>query len=164
MTRCAFSVATILAIAASRVVRAALNVALPGGAVGQQRRGIDVGGHVAQRGLGELEVGQVLAEHLAARGLLQRLVERAAREAQRRRGHRGAEDVQRAHRQLEALAGRAEQAILGDPAAAKRRRASGCGAMTSMRSAISKPGVPASTTKADRPRVPGASPVRANTQ
>ena len=55
----------------------------------------------------------------------------------------------------------------------KRRRASGCGAITSMRSAISKPGVPASTMKALMPRVsrrgtpwpavPGASPVRAKT-
>jgi hypothetical protein len=35
--------------------------------------------------------------------------------------------------------------------------------MTSMRSAISKPGVPASTMKADSPREPGASPVRAKT-
>ena len=44
------------------------------------------------------------------------------------------------------------------------KRASGCGAMTSMRSAMLKPGVPACTTKADRPRVPGCSPVRAKTQ
>jgi hypothetical protein len=37
---------------------------------------------------------------------------------------------------------------------AKVRRASGCGAMTSMRSAISKPGVPASTMNALMPRAP----------
>jgi hypothetical protein len=43
------------------------------------------------------------------------------------------------------------------------QRASGCGAITSMRSAISKPGVPASTMKAEMPRGPGASPVRQNT-
>jgi hypothetical protein len=36
----------------------------------------------------------------------------------------------------------------------KRSRARGCGAMTSMRSAISKPGVPASTMKALMPREP----------
>ncbi|CFM45681.1 Uncharacterised protein [Bordetella pertussis] len=47
---------------------------------------------------------------------------------------------------------------------AKRSRASGCGAIRSMRSAISSPGVPASTTNALMPRAPGASPVRANTQ
>ena len=50
----------------------------------------------------------------------------------------------------------------------KRRRASGCGAMTSMRSAIEKPGVSASTMKALMPRAPfaagsSASPVRAKT-
>ena len=45
----------------------------------------------------------------------------------------------------------------------KRSRASGCGAITSMRSAISKPGVSASTMKALMPRAPGASPVRAKT-
>ncbi len=45
----------------------------------------------------------------------------------------------------------------------KRSRASGCGAITSMRSAISKPGVPASTMNALMPRAPGASPVRAKT-
>ena len=45
----------------------------------------------------------------------------------------------------------------------KRSVASGCGAMTSMRPATESPGVSASTTKADRPLAPGASPVRANT-
>ena len=45
----------------------------------------------------------------------------------------------------------------------KRSRASGCGAITSMRSATVSPGVSASTTKADSPLAPGASPVRANT-
>ena len=40
----------------------------------------------------------------------------------------------------------------GTRQSAKRRRASGCGAITSMRSAISKPGVPASTMKAEMPR------------
>ena len=41
MTRCADSVAVILAIAASRVVRRAADVAQPRGAVGQQRGGVD---------------------------------------------------------------------------------------------------------------------------
>ncbi|MNS29032.1 hypothetical protein D3C72_610250 [compost metagenome] len=41
--------------------------------------------------------------------------------------------------------------------------ASGCGAISSMRSLTSKPGVSASTTKALMPRAPGASPVRAKT-
>ncbi|MNY13783.1 hypothetical protein D3C86_1469340 [compost metagenome] len=42
--------------------------------------------------------------------------------------------------------------------------ASGCGAISSIRSLTSNPGVSASTTKALMPRAPGASPVRANTQ
>ncbi len=46
----------------------------------------------------------------------------------------------------------------------KRSVASGCGAITSMRSAMVRPGVSASTTKAEMPRAPGASPVRTNTQ
>ncbi|KAF1051701.1 MAG: hypothetical protein GAK34_01441 [Delftia tsuruhatensis] len=46
----------------------------------------------------------------------------------------------------------------------KRMVASGCGAISSMRSPMEKPGVSASTTKALMPRAPGASPVRANTQ
>ena len=45
----------------------------------------------------------------------------------------------------------------------KRSVASGCGAITSIRSAIENPGSSGSTTKAEMPRAPGASPVRANT-
>ena len=51
----------------------------------------------------------------------------------------------------------------GTRQSSKRRVASGCGAISSMRSAISRPGVLASTIKADRPFAAGASPVRANT-
>ena len=51
---------------------------------------------------------------------------------------------------------------------AKRSRASGCGAMTSIRSAIEKPGASRSTTNAVMPRAPfdcgsPGSPVRAKT-
>ena len=42
-------------------------------------------------------------------------------------------------------------------------RASGCGAMTSMRSATEKPGNFPGSRKAERPLAPGPSPVRANT-
>ena len=45
-----------------------------------------------------------MAEHLALAGARQRLVERAACESERGTGHRCAEDVEVAHRQLEALA------------------------------------------------------------
>jgi hypothetical protein len=51
-------------------------VALPGGAVGQQRGAVDGGRHLRQLGLRELEVGQHAAEHLARGGALQRLVQR----------------------------------------------------------------------------------------
>ena len=74
-------------------------------------------------------------------GVRQRLVERAAREAQRRRGDRGAENVERAHGDLEAFAGAAEPAAAGMRQSSKRIVASGCGAITSIRSAIEKPGI-----------------------
>src|SRR3546814_10940586 len=43
----------------------------------------------------------------------------------------------------------------------KRIVASGCGAMTSIRSVTEKPSVAVGKTKADRPLAPGASPLRA---
>jgi hypothetical protein len=121
---------------------------LPGRAVGQQRGAVDGGGHLRQLGLRELEVGQHAAEHLARGGALQGLVQRAPGKAQGRCGHRGAEHIQRAHRDLEALTRRADALAGGTRHCLKRSRASGCGAITSMRSAISKPGVSASTMKA----------------
>ena len=44
-----------------------------------------------------------------------------------------------------------------------RNRASGCGAITCNRSATSNPGMSGVTRKAESPRAPGASPVRAKT-
>ena len=87
---------------------ALMGVAHPGGAVGQQGGGVDQGRHLAQLGLGELEVGQPLAEHLPGLRVGHRFGQRAARHAQRRRCHRGAENIQRLHRQLEAAIERAE--------------------------------------------------------
>ena len=72
--------------------------------------------------------------------MLDRLVQRAAGEAQRRGADRRAEDVERRHRHLEALARLAQP--VGRPARgtpSNARRASGCGAITSMRSAIVEP-------------------------
>jgi hypothetical protein len=60
----------------------------------------------------------------------QRFVQRAAGEAQGGGGDRGAEDVERLHGDLEALARYAEQAASGHRQPLKRSRASGCGAMT----------------------------------
>jgi hypothetical protein len=81
---------------------------LAGGAVGEQGGGVDRGGHLREARLCELEVGQVLAEHRAARGALQGLLHRAPRKAERCGGHRGAEHVQRAHRYFEAFASGAD--------------------------------------------------------
>ena len=91
------------------------------------------------------------------------LVEGAPREAERRRRDGRAEDVQRPHGDLEAFAGRAQPAVRGNAATLEAKRGQGCGAMTSIRSATEKPGSSAKTTKAERPRAPGASPVRAKT-
>ena len=59
----------------------------------------------------ELEVGQRAAEHRPRPRVRQRLVERAPREAERGGGDRRAKDVERAHRELEALALGAEQRV-----------------------------------------------------
>src|SRR3546814_11344758 len=40
----------------------------PGGAVDQQGRGVDLGRHVGDLGLGELVIGELLVEHLAQIG------------------------------------------------------------------------------------------------
>ncbi len=55
-------------------------------------------------------------------------------------------------------------AALGTRQFSNRSVASGCGAITSIRSAMVRPGVSASTTNAEMPRAPGASLVRAKTQ
>ncbi len=76
-----------------------------------------------------------------------RLVQRPPGEAERGGADRRAENVERRHRHLEAVA-RPPEAVArparGTPS--KRRVASGCGAITSMRSATLRPGVSASTT------------------
>ena len=63
-----------------------------------------------------------------------RLVERAPREAERRRADRHPEQVQRLHADAEAFAGLADDRIGGMRTLSYFRRASGCGAMTSIRS------------------------------
>ncbi len=97
-------------------------VAHPRGAVGEHRGGVDERTHLAQSGLGELKVGQVLAEHLALPRMGHRLGEGAARHAQRGGGHRGAEDVQRLHGQLEAAIHRAHQRVGTDAAVRELQR------------------------------------------
>ena len=80
--------------------------------------------HVGDGGLGELEVGEHLAEH-RGRVPRQRLIQRTPRETQSGGSHRGAEDVQRLHRHLEALARFTQAVPTGTRQAWKRKVASG---------------------------------------
>src|SRR5918994_2198360 len=54
----------------------------PGGAVDEERRGVDGGGHLRQRRLRELEVGERRAEQAAGTGAVQGFVEGAAGKAE----------------------------------------------------------------------------------
>src|SRR3984957_10889476 len=83
--------------------RQLLDVAAPCGAIGQKRSPIDLRRHVAKRRLSKLKVSERRAKHFSALCMRKRLIERAPREAKRRGGHRGAEDVERAHGDLEAF-------------------------------------------------------------
>jgi hypothetical protein len=83
---------------------AGAGVAQPGGAVGEKRGAVDRERHLRELRLRELEVAEDAAEHLPRGRSLHRLVEGAPREAERGGGDRGAEDVERPHRDLEALA------------------------------------------------------------
>ena len=91
-----------------------------------------------------------------------RLLERSTGEAKRSSSNRRAEDVESAHGELEAVAGRAKPPIRLNTAALEFKRGQRMGAITSMRSTIEKPGSSGKTRKAETPRAP-ASPVRANT-
>ena len=81
-------------------------ILFPGGAVDQQRRGVDVDGAVGERDLRELQIGERRAEQIARRRPLDHFVEGAARQPERRGGDRGAENIERRHRHLEPLARR----------------------------------------------------------
>ena len=70
-------------------------------------------------GLRHLQIAERRAEQLSRRGMLDRLVQRAAGKAQRRGADRRAEDIERRHRHLEALARLAEP--VRRPARARRR-------------------------------------------
>ena len=145
------------------MTRAAPLILGPGGAIDQQRGGIDLGRAVGDRGLRQLQVAERRAEQLSRRGVLDHLVQRAAREAERRGADGRAEDVERRHRDLEALARRAE--AVGHRHAARVELQRGERMRRDHVDALgdAEPGVSASTMKAERPFAPGASPVRANT-
>ncbi len=136
----------------------------PRGAIDEERRGVDVERHVRELSLHELELGERCAEELAVGGASERLVERPAGKAERRGADGGAEHVERRHRHLEAARRARRRARRpGRGSSSNSSVASGWGAMICGRSAIERPGVSASTRNADRPRAPGASPVRATT-
>jgi hypothetical protein len=142
-----------LAIAASRVTLLPL-VAQPGGAVDEQRAGVDGGRHLGELGLGQRQVGEGLAEHRPGRRAPQRLVEGAAGEAERGGGDRGAEDVEGAHRHLEALAIGTDAVGLRHPAAveakaSQRMRRDHLDARGDLEA-----GMPSSTMKAEMPLAP----------
>ena len=88
-----------------RLARHALGpvVARPRRAVHEQRARVDVGGHRGDLRLRELEVLEPLPEELARRDMRERFVQGAARHAECRRAHRGAEDVERAERDAQPL-------------------------------------------------------------
>ena len=119
-----------------------LHVALPRRARSEQRRGVDLA-PPSRRASPARAAARRACRRTSARAFARarRLVERAPREADRRGGDRRAKDVERAHRELEALALRAEQRVGRHAATVEdSSRASGCGAITSMRSATIKPG------------------------
>src|ERR1700722_3847915 len=99
-----------------------LDVPAPRGAIGQQRSRIDLRRHLAKRGLSKLEVSERRAKHFSALCMRKRLVEGAPSEAERRGRDGGAENVERAHGDLEALSGGAEPPVRREVAAFELER------------------------------------------
>ena len=117
------------------VVGAAL-ILLPRGAVDQQRRRVDGKRHVGELGLRHRIVGERTASKTPVFGEGQRFVQRAPREAERRRADRHPEQVQRLHPDAETLAGLADDRIGGDADIVVVRAArAGAARSTSIRSA-----------------------------
>src|SRR5580704_16926682 len=102
--------------------RQLLDVPAPCGAIGQQRSPIDLRRHLAKRSLSKLEVSERRAKHFSALCMRKRLIERAPREAKRRGGDGGAEDVERAHGDLEAFSRVAKPPIRWQAAAFETER------------------------------------------
>src|SRR5262249_29996838 len=69
--------------------------------------------------LDHLQFRQWSAEQFAAPGALERFGERAARKAERGGTDRGAKDIERPHRDFEAIAGRADEIVGADTAVPK---------------------------------------------
>jgi len=100
----------------------------PGGAVDQQRSGVHLGRHVGEFLLRHLELGERLAEGLAPFDIGDRFVEGAARETECSGADGRAEDVERRHRDLEAVAGAAEEMSPRHTASGEIQRAERMGA------------------------------------
>ena len=136
----------------------------PGGAIDQQRRGVDLAGAVGDRRLRHLQIAERGAEQPAACGMCDGLVQRPAGEAERGGAHGRAEHVERRHGDLEALARLAQpigqrNAHALEPQGRERMRRDHLDAFRHR----AGPAVSASTTNAESPLAPAPSPVRAKT-
>ena len=89
-------------------MRGGATVLFVSGAVNQQGRGVDVDGAVGERSLRELQIRERRAEQIARGGVVDHLIEGAPGEPERGGGDGRAEDIERRHGNLEALAGAAE--------------------------------------------------------
>ena len=86
----------------------------PGGAIDEQRGGIDVERHVGEVALHHLQLGHRRAEQLSLGSAFQALVEGAAGKAERGGADRRAEHVEHRHGDLEAVARLADHGGGGD--------------------------------------------------
>src|SRR5262249_13838101 len=77
---------------------------------------IDFDRHVGDVALDHLQFRQWSAKQFSALGPFDRFGERTARETKRRGPHRGAEDIERRHRDLEAVAGSTDENVGADTA------------------------------------------------
>ena len=135
----------------------------PGGPVDEQRRGVDRHRHVGERGLRHLKVAEGRAEHDLAAA-------RAGTASARARRANPSAAAPTVERNTSRVAMATLKPSPGAPTGAKRHPAAvELQRRERMRGdhldalGDSSPGVPASTTKAERPLAPGASPERAKT-
>jgi hypothetical protein len=135
-------------MADSRLSARGAGVLRPGGAVDEQPRGIEVGGHLGERGLRELEVGERRAELAARVHVGPGLVERPRREAAGRGADARAEEVERAEGDPHAVALLAEPLRGGHAAALELELGDRVRRGDVWRGPTVSPGASASTTNA----------------
>ncbi len=90
------------------MTRGAPHVLGPGGAVDEERGGVDAERHVGDAGLRQRQVAQRRTEEVPAVGADKRCLKRGAGKTERCGADGGAEDVERRHREAEAAAGLAK--------------------------------------------------------